>query len=265
MPTDGKSKALELNNQIVRMRALIGQARFRLMRKCIRRIKQMKKRSLPEEKMKRLERKMERLGEELEALKHLKYDDASKFALVNTKSLTELNVQKETPARDRALYKLVTLPIVVDCVNDYRSKHPNWHQEVPFHLQRLGLQYKLKRAKKAELAKIRKANRSSAAVETEENNSPKKIDRQGRFGTALVSKLKIEKADSQTVDLGGASFANNDLSSSQNATLSVVTDASDAGNSDQSEVDDFFIMERSEVPPNSQPKVGKKKKKKVIV
>ncbi|KFD49994.1 hypothetical protein M514_09087 [Trichuris suis] len=242
MPKEAKSTALELNNQIVRMRALIGQAKFRLTRKFLQKIKKIKKRkddeasSFPKERMERLERKAERLLEE-----RLKYDDASKFALVNTKSLKEFNVQKETPAADRALYKLVTLPIVVDCVNEYRTKHPNWHQEVPFHLQRLGLQYKLKRAKKVEMAKIRKANRASATT-CEQENIPKSIDRQGRFGTALVSKLHLQEADSGTAILEDTAIANSESPNGKEEPLSPMDGASDNRDSDQSEVDDFFIM-----------------------
>ncbi|CDW56740.1 serum response factor binding protein 1 [Trichuris trichiura] len=242
MSNETKSTALDLNNQIVRMRALIGQAKFRLVRRCIQKIKKFRKRkesappSFPKKRIERLERKTERLLEE-----RLKYDDASKFALVNTKSLKEFNVQQETPAADRALYKLVTLPIVVDCVNEYRSKHPNWHQEIPFHLQRLGLQYKLKRAKKIEMAKIRKANRGSA-TNYEDENVPKNIDRQGRFGTALVSKLRLQEADSGSAILEETAIDNSESSSRKQEPFSPTDDVSDNGDSDKSEVDDFFIM-----------------------
>ncbi|KRX72788.1 Serum response factor-binding protein 1 [Trichinella sp. T6] len=144
--------AAELNKQIVRMRKVIGQAKFRLSNRLIRRVKKLKKSDLPEKLKLRHERKVQRFIDEIQALKRIKPDDASKFALVNTKLLSEFKIdvlnllfKKNTSARDRALYKLVTVNVLVEYVDEFREKFPNWHMEVPFHLQRLGLQYKLKK------------------------------------------------------------------------------------------------------------------------
>ncbi|KAL1228930.1 Serum response factor-binding protein 1 [Trichinella pseudospiralis] len=137
--------AAELNKQIVRMRKVIGQAKFRLSNRLIRRIKKLKKSDLPEKLKLHHERKVQRFMDEIQALKKIKPDEASKFALVNTKLLSEFKIDKNTAARDRALYKLVTENVVVEYVDEFREKFPNWHMEVPFHLQRLGLQYRLKK------------------------------------------------------------------------------------------------------------------------
>ncbi|KRX90929.1 Serum response factor-binding protein 1 [Trichinella pseudospiralis] len=158
--------AAELNKQIVRMRKVIGQAKFRLSNRLIRRIKKLKKSDLPEKLKLHHERKVQRFMDEIQALKKIKPDEASKFALVNTKLLSEFKIdvlnllfkvnfsrlrhvhflfKKNTAARDRALYKLVTENVVVEYVDEFREKFPNWHMEVPFHLQRLGLQYRLKK------------------------------------------------------------------------------------------------------------------------
>lgn len=75
----------------------------------------------------KLQRKAARFKEEIEAVGKLQKDDVSKFALVNEKTLRELKIvasskshlltehfaQDETPAEQRALYKLATEPVIV--------------------------------------------------------------------------------------------------------------------------------------------------------
>ncbi|VDP08835.1 unnamed protein product [Soboliphyme baturini] len=145
--------ALDLNNQIVKMRKVVGQAKFRLSSKTIRRIKFLKKKCEHSDKSASLTRKIQRYVEELPVIRQMKPDEVSKFALVNTKLLNELKMQKETPASDRVLYKLATSRLMVETVDEYRAKHSNWHQEIPFLLQRLGLQYH--RRKKTANAHVR--------------------------------------------------------------------------------------------------------------
>uniref|UniRef100_A0A914V009 Serum response factor-binding protein 1 n=1 Tax=Plectus sambesii TaxID=2011161 RepID=A0A914V009_9BILA len=131
-----------LNQQVVQLRSIVGQAKFRLSRRLIRSARQLK---LSKKEANKVERKIARLDEEIKALKRIKPDDVSKFALLNLKSLKDLNIRGDTPASQRTLFKLATEPVLVKTVNEFRKSHPNWHQEVPFVLQRLGLQYRGKK------------------------------------------------------------------------------------------------------------------------
>lgn len=50
-------------------------------------------------------------------------------------------------ASERVLFKLVSERVMLDTVAEFRKLYPDWHREVPFHLQRLGLQYKKSKRK----------------------------------------------------------------------------------------------------------------------
>ncbi|KRZ68006.1 Serum response factor-binding protein 1 [Trichinella papuae] len=191
--------AAELNKQIVRMRKVIGQAKFRLSNRLIRRVKKLKKSDLPEKLKLHHERKVQRFMDEIQALKKIKPDEASKFALVNTKLLSEFKIDKNTAARDRALYKLVTVNVVVEYVDEFREKFPNWHMEVPFHLQRLGLQYRLKKQANPNFVTLGKKSTNEKTInddtvsKAEEEEEEREKDESAIFSQIPVSDVPLSE------------------------------------------------------------------------
>ncbi|KAL3998930.1 hypothetical protein ACH3XW_17070 [Acanthocheilonema viteae] len=150
--------SMKLNEQIISMRKPVERARVRLCRRLIRQRKLLQK-SKDEKKI----RKVNRITEEIDRCKKVCRDDVSKFALINIKPLSDLLKKNKMSIDERILYKLACQETVIKSVEEFRTKYPNWQNEVSFLLQRLGLQYKSKRdAKKYVLLQ----NETKETVET---------------------------------------------------------------------------------------------------
>lgn len=197
--------ALKLNEQIVLMRKSVEKARVRLCRQLIRRLKMLQKSKVADKKT----RKVPRIVDEISLCKKMPRDDVSKFALVNVKELRTLLNKGEISASERVLYKLALQETVTRSVNEFRTKYPNWKHEVPFLLQRLGLQYKSKKKVKETIQKL-----DETKVVHDKNTGREDLNNQDV--TTLVKKeikkavRKEEKLDKKK-KLGGKAKSKNEL------------------------------------------------------
>ncbi|CAI2310054.1 unnamed protein product [Caenorhabditis sp. 36 PRJEB53466] len=145
--------AQKLNNELVRLRAPIVKAKNRLMAKLVRQKKTLEeKKGARENAKKEQERKAARLGEEILGLKTFDRDTVAKFAVLNTKSMSELKIDGKTAVAERLMYKLARQDVLVKEVEAIRAKYTEWNKTAAFFMQRLGLQYanKEKKEKKTE-------------------------------------------------------------------------------------------------------------------
>lgn len=122
--SEGKKEPLtaeKLNNELVRMRAVVVKGRARLMGKLVRQKKQLESKQGEEgKKKKEIQRKVARLGEEIVGLKTIDKDTVAKFAALNTKTLEEMKIDGNTTVAERLMYKLACQDVVVEAVNSYR-------------------------------------------------------------------------------------------------------------------------------------------------
>ncbi|KAF8366639.1 hypothetical protein PRIPAC_84468 [Pristionchus pacificus] len=136
-----------LNNQIVAMRKIVKVAHLHTVRKTNRQLKNLKSR-LEKKASEKMKKQIDKLEGDLVAMKTIKKDEVSKFALINKDSLDTLLNKPNTSPSERVLFKLATCPSVQSNVKAFRLSHPGSDVSCAFMLQRLGLQYQALRAEK---------------------------------------------------------------------------------------------------------------------
>ncbi|KAI1731426.1 serum response factor-binding protein 1 [Ditylenchus destructor] len=182
--------AKELNNVITNIRPVIKAAKVHVTRNNIRQIQRYKD-GKDEKKKKRIQR----YEHEMQAIKKLKTDDVSKFALVNVKSLAELTITPETPSDQAALFKMVTHKSVAQAVDEVRKTYPNWHEEIPFLLQRFGQQAKERKKQKtsSQISDEEEEASDSQAENSDQDQTESKKEVKVVQSKKKVSKTKVEK------------------------------------------------------------------------
>jgi len=129
---------LTLNNQIVSMRQKVDKAKLYTINKLVRELRRLKSKNGSEEQKEKFNRKAERLMEEVLVIKKQKADDVSKFALCNSKMLSEIIADPAASLKDKALARISTQPTISTCVSQFHTKFPMWNNIVPQLILKLG-------------------------------------------------------------------------------------------------------------------------------
>ncbi|XP_046559986.1 serum response factor-binding protein 1-like [Haliotis rubra] len=178
---------MALNNNIVTMRKRVKQAKVRVIRRLVRSIDSLKKKKGTPVMLEKNKRKAERLVEEIHAIKHLKADKISKFAIGNTISFVELCKQDNSSIQSRALTRVSENEVIQKEVTRFRDSHPDWKSLSAFLLMKQsGRRYK------------KKKNRSTA----------EKVDtnikaREAMMEAYLDNRLEKKKVDIEKVKKSG--------------------------------------------------------------
>ncbi|KAI1718102.1 serum response factor-binding protein 1 [Ditylenchus destructor] len=155
--------AKELNNVITNLRPVIKAAKVHVTRNNIRQIQRYKG-GKDEKKKKRIQR----YEHEMQA------------------------IRPEIPSDQAALFKMVTHKSVTQAVDEVRKTYPNWHEEIPFLLQRFGLQAKERKKEKilSQISDEDKEDSDSQAENSEEDKPESKKE-----AKVVQSKNKISKVE----------------------------------------------------------------------
>ncbi|XP_073533009.1 serum response factor-binding protein 1 isoform X2 [Phyllobates terribilis] len=103
---------LNLNNEVVRMRADVKKVKALTIRKLIRHISQLKSRKGPEEQVLKNQRRVQRLLEEMQSIRKLKPDVVTKYALQTEIAFDNVFNKANSTVETRAVTRLATHPLI---------------------------------------------------------------------------------------------------------------------------------------------------------
>ncbi|XP_077147005.1 serum response factor-binding protein 1 isoform X1 [Ranitomeya variabilis] len=103
---------LNLNNEVVRMRADVKKVKALTIRKLIRHVSQLKSRKGPEEQVLKNQRRVQRLLEEMQSIRKLKPDVVTKYALQTEIAFDNVFNKANSTMETRAVTRLATHPLI---------------------------------------------------------------------------------------------------------------------------------------------------------
>uniref|UniRef100_A0A8D8UUJ5 Serum response factor-binding protein 1 n=1 Tax=Cacopsylla melanoneura TaxID=428564 RepID=A0A8D8UUJ5_9HEMI len=123
---------IKLNNFVVKTRGKVKQVLVRMCHKMTREIKMFRNSKADSEEIKKKKtKKANRLAREIKMMKKLTKDDITKFALQFDKKPESILNDEKAHIKLKVLVKLSQNNILKQCVQEFRTKYPNWTIEVP--------------------------------------------------------------------------------------------------------------------------------------
>ncbi|XP_015176689.1 PREDICTED: serum response factor-binding protein 1-like [Polistes dominula] len=154
---------IEINDEIVRMRKLVKQARVCVIHKLNREAKTLRGKKGTEKQLEKNKKKADKLINEIHFLKKLKNDNITKFGINNKKSLQEILQSKKSKVNTRIMARITEHKLLKNAITQFREKYPDYEE----HLQ----PGKNKSAKKND--KFEKQDEKEITVKRETFNSSK--------------------------------------------------------------------------------------------
>ncbi|XP_014600270.1 PREDICTED: serum response factor-binding protein 1-like [Polistes canadensis] len=120
----------EFNDEIVRMRKLVKQARVRVIHKLTREAKTLRAKKGTEKQLEKNKKKADKLINEIHFLKKLKNDNITKFGISNKKSLQEILQSKKSKVSARIMARITEHKLLKNAIIQFRDKYPDYEQHL---------------------------------------------------------------------------------------------------------------------------------------
>lgn len=119
---------VEANNEIIRMRRLVRQARVCVIHKLTREVKTLRMKHGTEKQQEKNKRKADKLISEIHALKKIKVDCITKFGIANKKSLQEILQTKNVKENIRIMARVTDNKALKNAIIKFRETYPNYEE-----------------------------------------------------------------------------------------------------------------------------------------
>ncbi|XP_035725463.1 serum response factor-binding protein 1-like [Vespa mandarinia] len=121
----------EINDEIVRMRKLVRQAKVCIIHKLIREAKTLRTKNGTEKQQEKNKKKADKLINEIYFLKKIKDDRITKFGITNTKSLQEILQNKKSKTTTRIMAKVVDYKSLKNAIIQFRNTYSDYEHLQP--------------------------------------------------------------------------------------------------------------------------------------
>ncbi|KAI4495811.1 hypothetical protein M0802_008434 [Mischocyttarus mexicanus] len=187
---------VEINDEIVRMRKLVKQARVCVIRKLTRESKTLRAKKGNEKQLEKNKKKADKLINEIHYLKNIKIDNITKFGINNKKSLQEILQNKKSKISTRIMGRIVEHKLLKNAIIKFRETYPDYEE----YLQP-GINNSLKKNNNLEKQDQRKITESKVTLNSSEivenlvANNLNSEDQDSNVETEMEDNVETESED----------------------------------------------------------------------
>ncbi|XP_067137252.1 serum response factor-binding protein 1-like [Centruroides vittatus] len=189
---------MKINDQMILMRKSMKAAKIYSIRKILKQIKLLQKKT-NKEKNEKIQRKIDRLRKEVDITRKLDVDKVSNVALKEEKEWNKILIQKDTSIEERTLARLISHKKVQEKIAQFRSENPELQTLLPS---------VLKKWEKRSLLKVKTVNagKNDISKVNRECDSENDTDLENSENTNERNELEKEKLNSMSDSKNKRSF-----------------------------------------------------------